>query len=714
MRRLLILFVSLWIAHCVSAQTLSVSSFKAMPMDMDARVNHPVIDHNGKKCAIIKVENSNTGFAFDTGTLQVQKVEQQTGEIWVYVQPGVRKMTIRHQNLGILREYRFPEAIKEGAVYVMKLESGRIENILVPNIQKTGYLIIESIPADAEVWIEDEWMGNTPFTKKYPIGSRLQYRIKKQLFHDEVGAVTVDQTQTKLTPSLKPAYGTLQINSTPSGAVVYLDDAVQSIGKTPLQLSQVASGTHKIRLQMPMYAGASREAVVTDGETTTVDVQLAANFATLTIVSLPGATIEVDGKVVGTERAVVKQSEGICDIVVKKNSHRESRRQMMVKVGEDQTIELSPTPIYGSLAVESDPIGATIYVDGKEYGTTPNIINNLLVGEYTVRLSKSGCADYTQVVSVVENEEKLCRATLPTGKQVTLSTDHAGDDVYVDGKRKGTSPLNITLPFGTHRVYAMRRGKTSQEKVVEVTQHLTENNITLNFNTQKTFTVNGVSFTMLQVDGGTFTMGATSEQGSYAFENEKPAHSVTLSSYWIGQTEVTQALWNAVMGTNPSYYRGDKLPVERVSWKDCQAFIKKLNQLTGKTFRLPTEAEWEYAARGGNKSKGYKYSGSNDLGTVAWYTNNSSSKTHPVATKQPNELGIYDMSGNVHEWCNDYYGSYSSVAVTNPTGPVSGSYRVFRGGSRYSSGGSCLVSDRDSSDPHSSGNLLGLRLVLVP
>jgi formylglycine-generating enzyme required for sulfatase activity len=180
------------------------------------------------------------------------------------------------------------------------------------------------------------------------------------------------------------------------------------------------------------------------------------------------------------------------------------------------------------------------------------------------------------------------------------------------------------------------------------------------YDSNKEFTVNGVSFTMVKVDGGTFKMGATSEQGSDAEEDEKPAHSVTLSSYWIGQTEVTKALWNAVMGTNPSLSKGDELPVENVSWKDCQKFIKKLNQLTGETFRLPTEAEWEYAARGGNKSKGYKYSGSNDLGTVAWSSNNSLPKTHPVATKQPNELGIYDMSGNVYEWCNDYYDSYSS------------------------------------------------------
>ena len=208
-------------------------------------------------------------------------------------------------------------------------------------------------------------------------------------------------------------------------------------------------------------------------------------------------------------------------------------------------------------------------------------------------------------------------------------------------------------------------------------------------------------------------MGATSEQGSDAYDSEKPVHSVTLSDYYIGETEVTQELWTAVMGNNPSYYSGyPKRPVEDVTWNDCQEFVKKLNQLTGKNFRLPTEAEWEYAARGGKKSKGYKYSGSNTIDDVAWYTNNSGSKTHDVKTKQANELGIYDMSGNVYEWCQDWYGSYSSSSQTNPTGPSSGSYRVRRGGSWYDTAGYCRVSYRYDSFPDFSGSFLGLRLSL--
>ena len=168
------------------------------------------------------------------------------------------------------------------------------------------------------------------------------------------------------------------------------------------------------------------------------------------------------------------------------------------------------------------------------------------------------------------------------------------------------------------------------------------------------------------------------------------------------------------MGSNPSRFKGANRPVERVSWDDCQTFIRKLNAMTGKTFRLPTEAEWEYAARGGNKSNGYKYSGGNTLGNVAWYGDNSGSGTHDVKTKSPNELGIYDMSGNVWEWCQDWYGKdyYSSSPQSNPQGPSSGSSRVRRGGSWFDNATYCRVAYRFSYTPTNTNYYLGFRLAL--
>ncbi|MDR1737863.1 MAG: formylglycine-generating enzyme family protein [Candidatus Symbiothrix sp.] len=256
----------------------------------------------------------------------------------------------------------------------------------------------------------------------------------------------------------------------------------------------------------------------------------------------------------------------------------------------------------------------------------------------------------------------------------------------------------------------------------------------------ETFTVGGVSFKMVNVEGGTFTMGATAEQGSDADSDELPTHNVTLSSFAIGQTEVTQALWLAVMGAhNETQNRGsgDNYPEHYVSWNDIvgtagstgytvngidyktDGFCYKLSQLVGggKQFCLPTEAQWEYAARGGNQSAGYKYSGSNTIDNVAWYYENSGAAegnytSHEVATKQANELGIYDMSGNLWEWCSDWYGSYSSTAQTNPTGADAGLFRVPRGGAWSAGARGCRVSFRSIDSSSNRDDVRGFRLAL--
>lgn len=239
--------------------------------------------------------------------------------------------------------------------------------------------------------------------------------------------------------------------------------------------------------------------------------------------------------------------------------------------------------------------------------------------------------------------------------------------------------------------------------------------------TKQDFTVTGngktITFKMIKVKAGSFQMGGTES-------DEKPVHNVTISKdYYMGETEVTQGLWYAIMGQSPTsdgskwesqYGMGDKYPAYRISYEDCQQFLTKLNKMTGKQFRFPTEAEWEYAARGGKKSQGYTYAGSNTIGDVAWFTDNSGSKTHEVGTKKANELGLYDMSGNVWEWCADWYdGSYySSSPSTDPKGPSTGSYRVYRGGSWYDVSPGCRVAFRYYSSPSYRGDDLGFRLAL--
>lgn len=228
------------------------------------------------------------------------------------------------------------------------------------------------------------------------------------------------------------------------------------------------------------------------------------------------------------------------------------------------------------------------------------------------------------------------------------------------------------------------------------------------------FCVNGVRFKMIYVEGGSFMMGAADDD-SEAYDDEKPRHKVTLDGYYMAETQVTQALWEAVMGSNPSEFKGANRPVECVTWNDCQEFLKKLNALTGQQFCLPTEAQWEYAARGGKRSKGYKYAGGNNLDSVAWWDENPNDETQDVKQKQPNELGLYDMTGNVWERCNDWFDKnyYANSSEHNPQGPGSGDGRVLRGGCWYNGARICRLSCRSYGGLDGWGLGQGLRLALL-
>ena len=332
------------------------------------------------------------------------------------------------------------------------------------------------------------------------------------------------------------------------------------------------------------------------------------------------------------------------------------------------------------LTINYSPASAMVLVDSKPYQGQGSIVLDLPVGNHDYQIAAVGYETVEGSVKLTANAPRTVNENLVASAQQSTAQQSTAQQSTAQQSNQAQSVNAVQPPV--------------QSPTIE------------------TFTVKGVSFNMVRVDGGTFTMGATSEQQS-PDSDEKPAHQVTLSSYSIGETEVTQALWQAVMGSNPSHFKGNNLPVESVSWYDCQTFISKLNEMTGKRFRLPTEAEWEYAARGGSKSRGYKYSGSNNIDDVAWYTTTTNGKgTCSVKTKRPNELGLYDMSGNVWEWCQDRYSSYSSDSQTNPTGPERGSNRVYRGGSWLSYAGLCRVANRHGLTPGIRSDFLGLRLAL--
>ena len=662
-----ILILTLSCITGLQAQELAVQSFTLAETDLTANTPGTMVqDQNGNVCALIKVETTQKGFTFDVGVLGVMSVVEQPGEIWVYVPFGVRKITVQHPQLGVLRDYQIPCAIEKGRTYIMKLTTGTVRTI-VDYAPSKQFLQIQLNPADAILEINGKIKvaDNGVYQELLPFG-RYQYKAYGPDYHDLVGVVEVSDPDNahKLNLTLRAAFGRLSVleRSQPdlAGASVYVDE--KYIGKVPVRDFKIASGSHRVRILKEMYEPYNQTFTISDEQNLQMTPTLVPDFAEVTLSTVEGAEILVNGEYKGTRKWSGKLSNGSYIFETRMQGHIPYKMSYDVSRNDQgKTITIQgPTPIYGSLAISSTPSNAKITINGKSVGETPKYISRQVIGKYTVTAEMDGYQKQTKTVEVAEGAEASLSFELKKQETAVAVAPASGS-----GTSSGTGDFVLK--------------------------------------------VKGVEYPMVFVEGGTFRMGS---DDSEAYGDEKPVHNVTLSSYCIGKYEVTQELWEAVMGSNPSSFKGSRRPVEKVSWEDCQEFIRKLNNLTGKNFKLPTEAQWEFAARGGKKSRGYKYSGSNTIGDVAWYTDNSGSKTHDVGTKAPNELGLYDMTGNVYEWCSDWYGSYGSSSQTNPTGPSSGSSRVHRGGGWSSGAWSCRVSYRSSYSPVYRNCDLGFRLCL--
>ena len=700
MKRIASFLILLALTLSLAAQNISVASFNLDEKDLTANLaGTSVEDQNGQKCALLRIQTTEKGFTFDVGVLGIQKVDDsKVGEIWVYVPAGVRRITIRHQQLGTLKDYTFPINIVSARTYSMQLTTAHIETIVKPTITQQ-YVRFTVVPNDAIVELDGDILETNAgvATKRKAFGT-YNYTVQSRLYHTQTGQVTVNDPKNRheVHVELKPAFGYIEVPDQDKfkGARIFLDN--EYIGTAPLKSERIASGSHQVRLVHNLYSPVSQTITIADGQTHLFAPSLSADFATLTLSVDGNAEIWINDQLKGKGTWTGDLATGDYQIESRLASHRSTRRELAVTPElTGQTITLTaPSPIYGTLDINSTPTDADIYIDGTKVGTTPMLLPECLIGQHTIKISKPGHSDYTTTITLDESATQDINCRLESGRPITITAPE-GADIYIDNQKAATTRYEGSLAYGDHTIYAAQAGKKTDVRTLNVPMGSGAlQTINLAFMKAKTFTVNGVQFIMMPVEAGTFAK-------------------VTLTNnYYIGQTEVTQALWKAVMGSNPSNFKGDNRPVETVSWNDCQTFITKLNSLIGQKFRLPTEAEWEYAARGGKKSQGYRYSGSNNLDEVAWYKINSNSQTHDVAKKQPNELGVYDMSGNVWEWCQDWKGSYSSTPQTNPTGATSGSFRVFRGGSWFNYARFCRSSDRGSNSPDFTDSGLGLRLVL--
>ena len=600
---LLLLLTGTADASAQTRQQFSVASFGIDQFDLTAQnEQYKKIDGSGSLYAIIKVTSTNPDDDLREYRFNFgnmnHEVTEHDGKLWVYVQRNAKYVTISRPGYATVERYDLQTTIEAGRTYLMQLSTA-------PKQVYTQMVMFAVTPVDCRA---------TVIVKSSAAGAS-----------EDVIGITDE--------------GGATAKGLPFGTYTY---------------RVMAEGYHTTE---------GRFTLDNVARTHTEQITLRPKFGTVTLRVASDADIYVNGELKGRRTWTGRLNGGSYQVECRQTNHRPSRQTISVQENESRTIDLTaPTPITGMLSVLSQPLGATITVDGKQQGTTPQQLPQLLIGSHTLVLSKEGYECVTQTFDITEGQ---------------------------------TTSLNIP----------MKKGMSAQP---------------VSSGDDQVFTLTGngrtVTFRMKPVGAGSFDMG--SESGP---DWEKPVHRVTLTSdYYMGETEVTQELWEAVMGSNPSYHKGGRRPVEKVSWNDCQTFLEKLNSLTagrrpaGRSFRLPTEAEWEYAARGGSKSRGYTYAGSNDLNAVAWYKENSGSgnNTHDVAGKAANELGLYDMSGNVWEWCQDWYGDYPSSSQTNPTGPFNGSYRVYRGGSCCVSAAYCELVTRIREAPTNCYSILGLRLVL--
>jgi formylglycine-generating enzyme required for sulfatase activity len=709
---IVIIIISLCFVESLYAQTISVKSFRKLENDCDARTAYPKMDKNGEKSALIKIVTSETGFEFDGGTLGIAAAELKTGEYWLYVPQGAKTITLKHDKLGILRNYIYPEPIVNATEYEMILTTNKLVTTVVANEIETQWLLITSEPAEADVYINDQPAGKTPYQNELPVG-KYNWRVQKELYLNDAGVIElVSGTQKqKLVLKLKPNFGTLQVSTSPEEGASITLNGMESGKQTPCSFEKVPVGDHTLTLSREMYETTTKRITLAAGETQKLAVTMNPTFAEVSVTTDPKADVYINGQYKANSTWNGRLNPGIYTFEGKLDKYNTATEKQTVTIGQPLNLKLSPTPKTGNLKIMSTPFEASIKINGKDYGTTPNTLKNLLIGEYTVELSLAGYATSYEKVTIAEGQTVEVSASLQNGRQVSISSTPTGASLTIDGKPAGPTPFNGSLTFGNHTLRIEQDGKQTEKQVI-MSQTCRETNFFLSFEL-KTFTetVKGVSFDMAAIMGGTFQMGSEDDESQ-----EKPVHSVTVSDFYICKTEVTQSLWQAVMDNNPSYFKGDGLPVERVSWDDAQDFIKKLNHLTGKNYRLPTEAEWEYAAGCGaiDRTKYAGTSNESNLENYAWYSSNSDSKTQPVGQKQPNGLGLYDMSGNVLEWCSDWYSSYCRDNQTNPQGPSTGSYRVARGGDWLAFSTYSRVTHRDYHTPDYCSSILGFRMVLVP
>ena len=540
--RLFILSLFTLSVTSIYSQNISVKSFRILENDMDARINYSKTDQNGEKCAIIKVVTTEQGFVWEGDALGIVKKDFKTSEYWLYIPRGSKRLTIKHSKLGMLRNYIYPVPIKEATVYEMVLTTAKVTTIVEEYEVLTQWVIITSEPEGADVYINDQHKGQTPWQMEMEEGE-YNYRLEKSLYHSEAGRFNLIAREGKKQSNfkLKPNFGYAKILTTPESGATVLVDGSQLSKTTPVTTQRLKSGKYTFEVSKAMYHSASREITISDGQTSNVIIDLKPSFGGYTISTIPesGATIMLDGQLThkttpctlerlsSGEHTITVRKEwyepqskrititdgqsGQLEITMKatfgnvkittdtesslyidnqlkgkgswqgkliagwhtfearKNKHHTATDKQEILVGDDKEINLTPKAKYGSLKIQTTPFDATIKLNGKNYGTTPNTLKDLLIGDYTLRLEKQGYGTISKTITITENQTVSINETLPNGKQVTINSQPQGATLYIEGVSIGSTPYTATLAFGNHTLKLVN-GKKTVQQIITISQ----------------------------------------------------------------------------------------------------------------------------------------------------------------------------------------------------------------------------------------------------
>ena len=470
MKRILLVIFALISLNAFSQLQVKEGSFKYVPGGV-IEDKEEYTDGNDLPMALIKISTENINeqerlrLVF-TGNRATQIIKKpKTGEMWIYISADAATfINIKHPDYGTYK-YLLPEKLCDYCVYEMVLQ-------YIPLVQETGvvqqnnYLTIIADQPNALIYIDDEYVSDG--FKSLAIGTTHTWKIECDMYHAESGSVTItDGEPITIEKQLRPAYGFINVTSKPeSGAVVFIDN--KKVGTTPYQSDKMASGTYKVRVVKDMYKTTEQIFTITDENTTNAVLDMSANFVNLNIETDAASDIYIDGQYKGKGKWSGRIADGAHFLEVKKDKHKTVSKNLNLVLGKDENLKIeAPTAITGFLDISSIPVKADIYLNGKHYGTTPRIISDLMIGDYTLKLEKEGCASVTKKIVIEENQTLTIKEQLPTGKEVVIKTDQSGDKIYVDGSYVGTTPLTTNLSYGSHNLKA-ERGTQIATKTVEV------------------------------------------------------------------------------------------------------------------------------------------------------------------------------------------------------------------------------------------------------